>query len=73
MLQSLKALQIINVFIGHCKTLKKALEKDWVHPPTVIQGGEQFGIILSIRLHKKHPQKMGTCLPVFTGLGNYYN
>lgn len=70
----MKALQIINAFIGHCKSLKKALEKDWVlHPPTVIQGGEEFGTILNIRLHKEHPQKMGTCLPLFTGLGYYYN
>lgn len=63
MLQSLRALQIIHVFIGHCKSLKKALEKDWVRPITVIQGGEEFGIILSIRLHKEHPRKWGlVCL-----------
>lgn len=71
MLQSLKALQIINAFIGHCKSLKKSLRKGLgaAHQ----QGGEEFSIVLSIRLHKEHPQKMGTCLPLFTGLGYYYN
>lgn len=62
-LQSLKALKIIDIFIGHCKSLKKALEKDWVHPTTVTQDGEESGIILSISYTRSIPKKWGlVCL-----------